>query len=594
MIRSFIVAVWTLLLLIGGLQPAIAKMAAAQGRYFGQSGHALIEAEVSGDVLLVSRFQFMNADIRLELTCENGTTYQSQLGIDPDGSLRGSCSTVAGTVGGAVRGTFPRIALDHARSTEIVLIREDELGGYRAAVAAGTVQTTAEWIADRQAQHRPSQPQVQSAATGSTVTEGRYFGRTPTAMIEAEIRGGMILFQQFQWVQGDTRLQLTCEYERSTRSELKLEVDGSIRGQCSTVGGTVGGTVFGTFPRLLIGDSGKLAIVLVAEQQRAGFEAAVRTGSVQTTAEWQSQQTAVALQQEAERQRQVAQEKSRELDNEREKRQALEAQLGSQAQAQPIPSSQPLASIAQKTASREQVSTTEMANRKALVIGNDLYKHVGRLANAVADAEAMAIALRSTGFMVFKHTNLDERAFKAALRDFRLRVEPGDEVVVFYAGHGVQLKSTNFLLPIDLKGDDEEQVRDEAIQLQRILEDLQERRAKFALAVIDACRDNPFKSQGRSIGTGRGLAPTTAATGQMIIYSAGSGQQALDKLNDRDPSRNGLFTRVFLKEMMQPGVSVDRVLRNVRTEVVRLATSVGHDQTPALYDQVVGDFFFRR
>lgn len=231
------------------------------------------------------------------------------------------------------------------------------------------------------------------------------------------------------------------------------------------------------------------------------------------------------------------------------------------------------------------------ANRKALVIGNDLYTDVPKLQNAAADAEAMSKALEGVGFKVSKHLNLNEKAFKQALRDFRLNVQGGDEVLFFFAGHGVQLGSANYLLPTDIKGDHEEQVKDEAIQLQKVLDDLQEKKTKFALAVIDACRDNPFKGQSRAIG-GRGLAPTSAATGQMIMFSAGSGQQALDKLGTNDKNKNGLFTRIFLKEMLKPGVSVDRVLRNVRNEVVTLAKGVGHEQTPALYDQAVGEFFF--
>jgi hypothetical protein len=78
----------------------------------------------------------------------------------------------------------------------------------------------------------------------------------------------------------------------------------------------------------------------------------------------------------------------------------------------------------------------------------------------------------------------------------------------------------------------------------------------------------------------------------MIIFSAGSGQQALDKLRPSDTEKNSVFTRVFMKEMLKPGLSIDRVLRNVRNEVVRLARSVGHDQTPALYDQTIGEFYF--
>ena len=233
------------------------------------------------------------------------------------------------------------------------------------------------------------------------------------------------------------------------------------------------------------------------------------------------------------------------------------------------------------------------ANRKALVIGNDKYKHVSELKNATSDARAISNSLTGLGYKVSMHIDISEKAFKQALRDFKMSIQGGDEVLVFFAGHGVQLGATNYLLPTDIKGDNEEQVKDEAIQLQRILDDMQERKAKFALAIIDACRDNPFKGSGRALG-GRGLAPTTAATGQMVMFSAGSGQQALDKLGNNDANKNGLFTRILLKEMSKPGVPVDKVLKNVRNEVVNLAKGVGHEQTPALYDQSVGEFFFKQ
>jgi hypothetical protein len=230
--------------------------------------------------------------------------------------------------------------------------------------------------------------------------------------------------------------------------------------------------------------------------------------------------------------------------------------------------------------------------RKALVIGNDQYRHVTRLDNARADARAMSQSLQTLGFNVTLALDQTERGLKETLRNFKSSVEGGDEVVVFYAGHGVQIGTTNYLLPVDIAGQNEDQVRDEAIQMQRILDDMQERRTGFLLMIVDACRDNPFKVAGRTLG-GRGLAPTTAATGQMVIFSAGTGQQALDKLGADDKEPNGLFTRLFLREMERPGVSVDRVLRTVRTEVARLARSVGHEQTPALYDQSLGDFFFK-
>jgi len=198
------------------------------------------------------------------------------------------------------------------------------------------------------------------------------------------------------------------------------------------------------------------------------------------------------------------------------------------------------------------------------------------------------------GFQVTLKLDVAEREFKSVIRQFRGQLEAGDEVAFFYAGHGVQLGNNNFLVPVDVTGDSEDQMRDEAIALQRIMDDISDKRPKLTLAVVDACRDNPFKSHGRALGSARGLAPTTAATGQMIIFSAGSGQQALDRLGPNDKDKNGVFTRVFVKEMQKSDVSVDQVVRNVRREVVNLSKSVGHEQVPAIYDQMVGDFYFVR
>jgi hypothetical protein len=236
---------------------------------------------------------------------------------------------------------------------------------------------------------------------------------------------------------------------------------------------------------------------------------------------------------------------------------------------------------------------TTMANRRALVIGNDTYKSVAKLLNAREDAKAISSNLTAVGYKVTLHLDLNEKEMKAALRAFSSQVQGGDEVMFFFAGHGVQLGATNYLLPTDIGGESEAQVKDEAIQLQRVLDDMTEKKAKFTLAMIDACRDNPFKSAGRSIG-GRGLAPTTAATGQMVVFSAGSGQQALDRLGNTDKNKNGVFTRTFLKEMQKPGVSIDRIVKNVRNEVAELAKTVGHEQVPAIYDQVLGDFYFKK
>jgi hypothetical protein len=242
--------------------------------------------------------------------------------------------------------------------------------------------------------------------------------------------------------------------------------------------------------------------------------------------------------------------------------------------------------------STPQAPTFLTKGRRALVIGNDSYKAVPSLENAREDARTIASNLTAVGYQVTLKLDLNEKDMKSALRTFANQVEGGDEVMLFFAGHGVQLGAANYLLPTDIIGGSETQVKDEAIQLQRFLDDMSDKKAKFTLAMIDACRDNPFKSSGRAIG-GRGLAPTTAATGQMVIFSAGTGQQALDRLGASDKNKNGLFTRIFVQEMQKPNVSIDRVMKNVRNQVAELAKSVGHEQVPAIYDQVLGDFFFK-
>jgi len=231
--------------------------------------------------------------------------------------------------------------------------------------------------------------------------------------------------------------------------------------------------------------------------------------------------------------------------------------------------------------------------RVALVIGNQSYTAVPSLRNARADAEAMASTLDNLGFEVLLRTDLDDRSLRQAMRDFKGRLDGGSEAVFYFAGHGVQLGAANYLLPTNITAENEEQVKDDALMLQRVLDDLAEPKVRFSVAIVDACRDNPFPKTGtRSIGGTRGLAPTTAATGQMILFSAGAGQTALDNLSPDDKDPNGLFTRILLKEMTRPGLPVDQVLKRTRQEVVSLAKSVGHEQVPALYDQAVGEFYF--
>ena len=231
------------------------------------------------------------------------------------------------------------------------------------------------------------------------------------------------------------------------------------------------------------------------------------------------------------------------------------------------------------------------AARHALLIGNDSYQEVPTLRNARADAEAMGTALQKAGYTVTVMKDRNLKQMKDDVREFKSLIKGGDEVFFFYSGHGVQIEAMNYLLPVDVRAESEDQVRDDALALSTVLSDLRAQKPSLTLAVVDACRDNPFKGTGRAIG-GRGLTGVGGANGQMVIYSAGEGQQALDRLSDGDPVKNGLFTRVFMKERERPGVPIDQVARQVRAEVNRQALTVKHEQVPAIYDQVIGQFYF--
>ncbi len=231
------------------------------------------------------------------------------------------------------------------------------------------------------------------------------------------------------------------------------------------------------------------------------------------------------------------------------------------------------------------------AKRLALVIGNDAYQHADPLGNARADAKAVAEALKATNFKVTLRQDVTLQTMKEALRAFKNEVAGGDEVVFYYAGHGVQLEGNNYMIPVDTAGDSADQLKDDSVSLQRVLDDMQDQKARFTLAIIDACRNNPFKGNGRALRT-RGLAPVTAADGQAVLYSAGAGQEALDNLGSGDKDPNGVFTRVLIRQMKTPGLSFDQVIHEVRSQVVQLAKSVNQDQTPGYYSQFTGDFYF--
>ena len=235
-------------------------------------------------------------------------------------------------------------------------------------------------------------------------------------------------------------------------------------------------------------------------------------------------------------------------------------------------------------------------NRLALVIGNDSYSDVPALRKAVNDANSMAATLASQNFEVFAATDADRRTMNRNISQFTAKLEPGDTAFLFFAGHGVEIDGENYLLPVDIitpAAGEQDFIKAESIALSSLLDRIRSTGAKVTIAMIDACRDNPFAmTTGRSIGRTRGLGRIAAPEGTFVIFSAGAGQMALDELVENEPEKNSVFTRTLLPKLTKPGLELRDLIKEVRLEVRNSARSVNHAQFPAYYDELLGEFYF--
>ncbi len=228
----------------------------------------------------------------------------------------------------------------------------------------------------------------------------------------------------------------------------------------------------------------------------------------------------------------------------------------------------------------------------ALVVGNDRYESLPVLQKAANDARAIGDKLVTLGFEVIRIENASRRRMNQKLVEFAGKVGRGDTAFFFFAGHGVEIRGINYLLPTDTpaaRDNEEALIAAEGIPAAGIVDQLQERGAKVTMLVLDACRDNPFKKPGtRGIGGTRGLGQMTAPEGVFVLYSAGVGQTALDRLSDKDANPNSVFTRTLVRMLGQPGLTVQTMAKQTQAEVHRLARTVRHTQMPAYYDQILG------
>ena len=202
--------------------------------------------------------------------------------------------------------------------------------------------------------------------------------------------------------------------------------------------------------------------------------------------------------------------------------------------------------------------------RQALVIGNARYASIP-LDNPEHDARLVASTLRKLGFEVAEHLNLNVRDFRRVLREFTRRVQDEDGVaVLYYAGHGVQINGRNYLLPVDINLRDEEEIKDDSVDVDDVFVSRIERaRTQVRIVILDACRDNPFRKT-RQLRPMAGLAEMSAR-GTLIAYSSAPGAPAADG----PPGSNSIYTRHLTSEMLVEGVEVEQMFKNVRVKVLR-------------------------
>src|SRR5712671_2101841 len=224
--------------------------------------------------------------------------------------------------------------------------------------------------------------------------------------------------------------------------------------------------------------------------------------------------------------------------------------------------------------------------RVALVIGNSAYQNVARLPNPVNDGATIAATLKDAGFdVVDSRHDLPAAETRRVLRDFADRTRDADIAVVYYAGHGIEVDGSNYLIPVDAKLERDTDVYDEALSLDRVLLAIEPAK-QLRLVILDACRDNPFaKTMKRTVASraiGQGLAKVEPTSPNMLIaYSAKAGSTAAD-----GDGKNSPFSVALSKHLTTPGLDVRRAFGFVRDDVLKIT---GNRQEPFVYGSLGGD-----
>jgi hypothetical protein len=225
-----------------------------------------------------------------------------------------------------------------------------------------------------------------------------------------------------------------------------------------------------------------------------------------------------------------------------------------------------------------------IGKRIALVVGNANYK-VRPLKNSRNDADDVSWSLKATGFDVIDLRDATLPQMRIAVRQFGDRLINNDVGLVYYSGHGVEVKGRNYFIPVNADIQREDEIADQGLDVSLILEKMSTAGKGVNILIVDACRDDPFGRSFRS--SSRGLANMDAPRGTIIAYATSPGKVA----SDGDPrERNSPYTKHLVKAMQSPNKPIEQVFKEVRRAV---QDETKNQQTPWENTSLSGDFFFR-
>jgi TonB family protein len=220
-------------------------------------------------------------------------------------------------------------------------------------------------------------------------------------------------------------------------------------------------------------------------------------------------------------------------------------------------------------------------NRVALVVGNSAYKSAP-LRNPTNDAKDMAAKLKGMGFTVIERNNLTVKQIGSTLRELRSKLTPGSVALVYYAGHGLQIKGENYFPTVDAEIAGEEDVPNQSLAMRQIMDVLEDAKTRLNLVFLDACRNNPYQRSFRS--SSDGLSKVNAPSGTLISFATRPGSVAAD-----GTGRNGLYTGALLEAMDSRGDQIEQVLKRV---VTRVKAGSKNMQEPWMEGSIDGEFCF--